>query len=197
MYSKINFSQLFNSQDEFYRNFKEKIKQEIRVAMPGQIVSFDSVNQTATVLPLLLQKTTKDNQNYEYEQISPLQDVQIILPRCNNFVLTFPLKEGDEGILLFMDNCYNLVWDKGGVQIPEEERYHDLSDAVFIPTIFSNPKNIENYSTDSTQLRSINGTSYIEFKNNDINLVGNVKINGNTYSSHTHTVGESTTSTPK
>lgn len=195
--SNNNLSQLFNSKDEFYRCFKDKIKQEIRVSMPGEIISFNNLNQTATVRPLLLQKITEDNQIYEYKQISPLQDVQVILPRCNDFVLTLPLKEGDEGILLFMDNCYNLVWDRGGTQIAEEERYHDISDAVFIPTIFSNPKNIENYSTNSTQLRNISGNSYIEFKDNEINLVGNVKINGNTYSSHTHTVGETITSTPK
>lgn len=197
MHNNINLSQMFDSKDEFYRNLKDNIKKEIRVCMPGEIVSFDCKNQTATVMPLLLQKTSEDTQNFEYQQISPLLDVQVILPRCNNFVLTFPLSKGDEGILIFMDNCYNLVWDRGGVQAPEEERYHDLSDAIFIPTIFSNPKNIKNYSSDSTQLRNIEGNSYIEFKGNEINLVGDVKINGNAYSSHTHNVGDSTTGIPK
>lgn len=192
-----NLSMLLNTPDEEKRVLKSNIFSNLRVAMPGIIEEFDPVNQTANVKPALRQKVIQKDMTYSFTELPTLPDVQVILPRCNNFVLTMPIKKGDEGILIFLDMCYDNFWEFGGVQNPAEYRSHDLSDAIFIPSIFSNPKNIKNYSSDSTQLRSVDGKSYIEFKDEEINIVGKVKINGNEYSSHTHKLGDNYTSSPE
>lgn len=175
-----DLEQLLNSENANYSALKNNIFSSLRVAMPGIVTSFDSENQTATIQPAIRQKIRGSDGNNQFIQLPLLPDVQVILPRCNDFVLTMPLKPGDEGLIIFLDSCYNLFWSYGGIQNPQELRKHDLSDAVFIPSIFSNPKNIKNYSNNSTQLRNIEGTSYIEFKGDSINIVGNVTLNGKT-----------------
>jgi hypothetical protein len=153
---------MFDSKDEFYRNLKDNIKKEIRVCMPGEIVSFDCKNQTATVCLYFFKKHLKTSK-FEYQQISPLLDVQVILPRCNNFVLTFPLSKGDEGILIFMDNCYNLVWDKEEFRLRKKKDI-TIYQMLYLFKLYFNPKNIKNYSSDSTQLRNIEEIHILNLK---------------------------------
>lgn len=68
-----------------------------------------------------------------------------------------------------------------------ELRQHDLSDGIFIPRIFSKPNVPSSLSTNTVQLRSADGATYIEIASGNVvnihssggcNIVGPVNITG-------------------
>ena len=55
-------------------------------------------------------------------------------------MLTFPVKPGDECLLVFNERCIDGWWQSGGSSEPLDYRQHDLSDAVAIMGISSLPQ---------------------------------------------------------
>ena len=47
--------------------------------------------------------------------------------------MTFPIKTGDECLVVFACRAIDVWWQSGGVQPPAETRMHDLSDGFVIP----------------------------------------------------------------
>lgn len=194
-----NIKEIIGTDEEFFRSFADNSKNNIRVAMPGIIQSFNVEEQTVTVQPAIRENINNPDYTSQWVQLPLLLDVPVIFPKAGEYVLTFPIRVGDECLIIFLDMCYDAWWSNGGIQNQIEKRRHDLSDAVCIPGLYSQPNKISNYSTDSCQLRNLEGTACIELKDNNINLVANsVKINGIDFNQHTHTAPANggTTSTP-
>jgi hypothetical protein len=167
------------STEELYRRLMENMANNLRVAMPGIIQAFDASTQTATVQLALREKIRDLSGNINQVEIPLLLDVPVVLPRAGAFILTMPVQKGDECLVVFADMCIDAWFSHGGVQNQLEKRRHDLSDAFAILGAWSQPNKISNYSTTSAQLRNEAGTSYIEIKNNEINIVSpTVKVNG-------------------
>jgi hypothetical protein len=166
------------SPDELFRRFGDKIISELRVSIPGIIQSFDDNTQTVTVQPALKERIVVDG-NIQIVNLPLLVDVPIQLPRAGNFVLTMPIKAGDECLVVFADMCIDAWFSNSGVQSQIEKRRHDLSDAFAIIGVWSQPNKLTNYSVSGAQLRNEAGTSYVEVRDSEINIVSPVvKING-------------------
>ena len=160
----------------------------VRVAMPGIIQSFDATEQTVTVQCAIREKINMDG-NLSWQEIPLLLDVPIIFPRAGNYILTMPIQTGDECLVVFGDSCMDAWWQSGGVQNQIDCRRHDLSDGYAIVGLYSQPRRITNYSTNTAQLRNLSGSAYVELSGNDVNIVG-----GNvTISATCVTIGGSTT----
>ena len=160
----------------------------VRVAMPGIIQSFDATEQTVTVQCAIREKINMDG-NLSWQEIPLLLDVPIIFPRAGNYILTMPIQAGDECLVVFGDSCMDAWWQSGGVQNQIDCRRHDLSDGYAIVGLYSQPRRITNYSTNTAQLRNLSGSAYVELSGNDVNIVG-----GNvTISATKVTIGGSTT----
>ena len=171
----------------------------VRVAMPGIIQSFDATEQTVTVQCAIREKINMDG-NLSWQEIPLLLDVPIIFPRAGNYILTMPIQAGDECLVVFGDSCMDAWWQSGGVQNQIDCRRHDLSDGYAIVGLYSQPRRITNYSTNTAQLRNLSGSAYVELSGNNVNIVGgnvtisatNVTIGGNTtidgrvFMSHKH-----------
>jgi predicted RNA-binding protein with PIN domain len=154
----------------------EKWGERLRVACPGIIQSFDSVKQTVTVKLAIREMVSLAGKPYENLEIPILQDVPIYMPRAGNFVLTMPVTAGDECLVVFGDNCIDSWWESGKVSNQLDYRRHDLSDGFAIIGPWSQPRKISNYSTDSAVLRNLNNDSYVEVRDNDINIVTPTKV---------------------
>ena len=154
----------------------EKLSNRIRVACPGIVQSFDSTKQTVTVKLAIREMVSLEGKPYENLDIPILQDVPIYMPRAGNFVLTMPVKVGDECLVVFGDNCIDSWWESGKVSNQLDYRRHDLSDGFAIIGPWSQPRKISNYSTDSAVLRNLNNDSYVEVRDNDINIVAPMKV---------------------
>jgi hypothetical protein len=176
-----NINEIIGSDYETYKTLADAIKSSIRVAIPGIIQSFDATTQTCTVQPCIREKVTNLDYSTDWTKLPLLLDVPIALPRAGNFALTLPVQKNDECLIIFSDMCIDGWWSLGGIQNQLEKRRHDLSDCFAILGTYSQPNKISNYSTDSAQLRNLSGTQYIGLSDNEVNIVGNLKINGEDY----------------
>lgn len=139
----------------------DSVSNQIRVAMPGIIQSFDPDAVTCTVLPAI-KGSDSDVNGKESGDIPLLVDVPVVFPRGGGCTLTFPVKAGDECLLIFSDRCIDFWWQSGGVQEPVDMRQHDLSDALAIVGPQSQAQKISGISTSSAQFRSDDGSTYFE-----------------------------------
>jgi hypothetical protein len=176
-----NINEILNSEEELYRAIKDSSSSSIRCACPGIIQSFDATTQICTVQLAIREHVTNSDHTKSWVDLPLLLDVPIVFPQCSSFALTFPISKGDECLVVFGDMCIDGWFSRGGVQNQLEKRRHSLSDGFAIVGVKSQPNVISNYSTDSVELRNKEKTQYIEIKENAINIVGNVTINGKAY----------------
>lgn len=130
----------------------------VRTSMPGRVVSFDPVMQTAVVEAMVHQVLSDGGA----AALPPLLDVPVAFPRAGGFVITFPVKPGDEGLVSLSDRCIDGWWQSGKAGPPLTYRMHDLSDAFFAPGICSLPNVVPDFKMDALVVRSLAGDAYVK-----------------------------------
>lgn len=148
----------------------EAIRRDLHTSMPGIIKSYDAKTQTAVVQPALQRV---------WRGVGPLDlplcpDVPIYFPAGGGFVLTFPVAPGDECQLNFNERAIDYWFDRGGVQLPSEVRFHDLSDAFAYVGFSSKPRFLASVAVDAAELRTRDGSMVIRLE------AGGIKLNGGT-----------------
>jgi hypothetical protein len=163
-----------------------KTKEAIRVALPGIIQSFNPATVTAEIQPSI-QYTHIDNDGTVIQKDYPLLvDVPVIFPRGGGCTLTFPVRKGDECLVVFADRCIDFWWQSGDVQKSGDPRMHDLSDGFAIVGPMSQRYKIGNISTSAAQLRTDDGSAFIELAaggavtitSPQVTINGPVQVNG-------------------
>lgn len=162
------------------------ISSMLRVSLPGIVQSFDSVACTCTVQPAIAGQGVDEKGQIQSAPLPLLTDVPVIFPRGGGCTITFPVKAGDECLVIFSDRCIDFWWQNGGVQEPVDPRQHDLSDAFAIVGPQSQAQKISGISTTSVQVRTDDGSSFIELmQGGNVNITtplltvnGNVQVNG-------------------
>ncbi|HBQ8791949.1 TPA: translation initiation factor IF-2 [Klebsiella quasipneumoniae] len=150
------------SKEQADAQLAQAIMSAMRVSIPGIIQSFDPDAVTAVVQPAI-KGAEKDESGAEVSVNLPLLvDVPVVFPRGGGCTLTFPVKAGDECLVIFADRCIDFWWQSGGIQEPVDERMHDLSDAFCIVGPQSQAKKIGGISTTAAQLRTDDGSAFIE-----------------------------------
>lgn len=147
----------------------------IRVAMPAKVLSFDGKH---TVTAQIMIK-----QNVSGEQVSypPIPDVPVSFLRAGGFVVTVPVKVGDEGTLLFYDRCIDGWYSSGNESEIMDFRLHDLSDASFLPGgISSQPNSLSEVFSGGLSLQTDDASTYLRVTNGKILIKGNIEHEGNT-----------------
>lgn len=157
----VGIAERIGDGEEQQRRTIENTLANARMAIPGQIIGFNASNQTATVQPAI-----KERVKGEWVQLPQLLDVPCFFPRAGGHCLTFPVKPGDECLVIFNDMCIDGWWQSGGVQTQIEVRRHDLSDAMALLGVTSVPRAVTEYSTDSVMLRNEDKDAYFEIKDN-------------------------------
>lgn len=125
--------------------------------MPGIVQSFDADSVTCDI-----QIGIKGESGGESTNLSVLTSVPVVFPRGGGVTMTFPIKSGDECLLVFGDRCIDFWHQSGDIQETVDERQHDLSDAFAIIGPQSQAKKISGISTSAAQLRSDDGSTYFE-----------------------------------
>jgi phage baseplate assembly protein gpV len=199
----MDYRERFGPHEEGLRLAMQGNQVSLWTAMPGVIQSFntDKPNTITAVITLSVIGVTQNSEG-TYSNQPPIQlyDVPVVFPRGGGCSLTFPLKSGDECLVVFAARCIDSWWQSGGVNnVPMEPRLHDLSDGFCIPGPYSQPNVISNISTTDVQLRSNDGNAFIGLNptihNITINTTGNVgaTISGTLSANVT---GNSTLTTP-
>lgn len=140
--------ELVNDSTRFMKAFEDRLMQKIRVAAPARVTSVDFEKQT-----LNAQITIRESVDGQLFGIPELLDVPFFILGGGDFSMTFPVKEGDECLVVFADSCIDSWWQNGDVQNPIDERRHDLSDGFALVGFKSQKNRLENFSDEAFQIR--------------------------------------------
>ena len=195
--------------EETFRIAAEGQQAKIWTALPGVIASFDAAAMTCTVQPAISGTRLKLDGSGVDVKMAVLLDCPVCFPGGGGATLTFPLKAGDECLVVFSSRCIDSWWQLGGVQGQAEMRMHDLSDGFVIPGPRSQPRKF-NVSDNAVQLRTDDSAAYVEINPTthkikaltsgdveilaaNITLEGNIILDGQI--TQQNTAGGSTTAT--
>lgn len=152
-----------DSQELVYKAVSDAISTGLRVALPGIIQSFDPEAVTVTVQPAIKGGIRQADGSTVSTSLPLLVDVPAIFPRGGGVTLTFPVKAGDECLVVFGDRCIDFWWQNGGVQEPgTDARQHHLADGFALIGPQSQAQKISGISTSAAQLRTDDGAAFIE-----------------------------------
>lgn len=160
----------YNDPEEMLRIALAGFQASVWTALPCIVESFDAAACTVKAQPTI-KAVLEDEQGVTSTVTLPLLlDCPVVFQRGGGFTLTFPVKPGDECLVIFASRCIDAWWQSGGVQEQAELRMHDLSDGFAIVGPFSKPSVISAINTDAPQLRSNDGTSYVEVAEDTITI---------------------------
>lgn len=131
-------------------------------ALPGIIVSFDSATLLAQVQVGIKSNVTAPDGSKAAIARSLLVDVPVCFPGGGGCTLTFPLQDGDECLLVFAARGIDAWVEYGGTQEAMPTRRHSMSDAFALVGVRSKARKLPQPASDTTQLRSDDGTTYVE-----------------------------------
>lgn len=131
-------------------------------AIPGIVQRFDAAAMTCEVQPSILMHTLPQIGNWQSVALPVLVDCPVQFPGAGGATMTFPVKPGDECLVVFASRCIDGWWQSGGVQPQAELRMHDLSDGFVLLGFRSRPRALANVSTSTAQLRSDDGATFID-----------------------------------
>ena len=183
--------------------------------LPGIVQSFDAAKRTCSVQPAIKALMSLPDGSTQWVEMPLLVDCPVQFPGSANLSLTFPLRQGDECLVVFASRCIDAWWQSGGIQVQAELRMHSLSDGFAVPGIRSVPA-VEAGGVHATeaQLRSHDGTyllgvdrdtghvrlkapdSEVKCSDGRVDITGVLWVNGERYIDHRHTgvtVGGGTT----
>lgn len=182
--SNLTIQERVGTQQTLNDLIMQKASRSVRVAMPGIVKSFNIDEQTVEVQPAIMERIIDETGLIQELPLPLLLDVPLVFPRSGGFSLTMPVNEGDECLIMFADTCIDAWWASGGVQIQEDIRRHDLSDAFAILGTWSQPNKVKNYSSTKAKLVHETSGNGAEVSAEGVNLVGVTKINGQALSDY-------------
>jgi hypothetical protein len=189
----------FDSPEETLRITGDALRASMWTALPGIIVSFNAGAMTVVVQPAVMRANLRERMT---QALPVLSDVPVVFPGGGGCTLTFPIKAGDECLVIFASRAIDSWWQSGGVQAPNFARTHNLSDGFALVGVRSRP-NAFAVATDRAELRANGGNTRIGLDPTSgevfitapggITVVGNVTVTGdviaNGVSLETHTHG--------
>ena len=139
--------------------FRELMK-DVCTSIPGHVLTFDPATQTAQIQVGILRF---DVNGASFEP-PPIVHVPVSFAGSHDWVLEHEIQPGTEGMIHFSQRCIDGWCQTGGVADNPIGRFHDYSDAVFVPGVRSLPNAVPNWSNDGVRLRNRAGSQFVWLK---------------------------------
>jgi hypothetical protein len=150
---------------------KRDVQMSIHCIKIGVIQDYDAAKQTATVSIAQKQVVRIEPDGTRILEDYPLiSKCPVVFPSGGGFTMTFPLAAGDECVLMFNDRQIDAWLVNGPGFAPTTRRVHDISDAIAFVGLRSNPRALEDVSETAVQLRSDDGTNFVEVNQNGVRV---------------------------
>lgn len=166
--------ELLRDPQESLRNAIDGNRVTLHTALPGLIESIDLSNQTVSVQPTIQGqkiKVAKDGTiTYTPVTLPLLIKVPLFFPRGGDYAITFPVKVGDECLVIFAERCIDSWWESGKVGPQIEFRMHDLSDGFAIVGFSSVPHVVPDIDPDKLQIRKLDASTVIELSESGVQI---------------------------
>lgn len=172
---------------------EDNLRSNLRVAIPAIVQKYYPETLTVDVQPAIKEWVSMGQGVSESQNLPLLVDCPVCFPQGGGFMITFPIKPGDECLIIFADMCIDSWWQNGckgpnNEIIPQtqaEIRRHDLSDGMAIFGMTSVP----NVGTIDTENMTINGDGVILIKGlNIVTINDQLQQLRAIYNSHTHNI---------
>lgn len=157
----MDIRERFEHMEEIIRAAIEARQLEMWTALPGVVEAVNFEKQTMTVRPSVKGAIRKPDGSIEHVDMPLLQDVPMQFPSGGGTAMTFPVKKGDETLVVFSSRSIDAQHQSGGAQQQMDGRMHSLSDGHALLGFRSNPRALKNVSGDAVQLRSEDGKAAI------------------------------------
>ncbi len=105
---------------------------DLHTSMPGRVVTYDPLTQTADVQPVVKRAIGKYDGETEHEELPIIHNVPIEWPGGGGYAMQFPVLPGDHVWLIFSEAATAQWRSTGQVSEPGDLRRHDLSYACAI-----------------------------------------------------------------
>jgi len=136
--------------------FKKDIFSSLNCHAIGTIYSFDPATQTCQATINYKQTYYRDSktgvQETYFEDYPPVVGAPVIILAGGGANLTFPIKQGDECLILFNDRDIDNWWASGQTKENKRGRMHSFTDAIVLVGLRSLAKTVTNYDTTHAQL---------------------------------------------
>lgn len=159
--------------------WKQAVKQALvdtRCSATGFLVEDMDVDSQTVTVQISIQERVRQQTGTQWWDIPPIGNVPVVMPRGGGYACTLPLKQGDEGLLVFCDTCFDSWWLNGQTNAPKadnvdtpsgsqrqfEVRRHYVHDCGFIPGMWSQKSTLISYDADNMQIRSDDATQMLE-----------------------------------
>lgn len=106
---------------------------ELHTSLPGVVRSYDSGTQRASVQPAIKRAYIAEDGIRDVEELPVAHEVPVVFPGSGGHLVTFPVAPGDQCLLVVCSASLEAWLSRGGVVDPEDDRHHNLTDAVCIP----------------------------------------------------------------
>lgn len=101
----------------------------LNVCLPGVVQEYDGSTKTVSVQPAI----KKLLESGEYLSLPLLSKVPVAFPKTANMLISWPLAQGDEGMIFFSQRSLEKWKEQGGQVEPGDTRLFNLSDGLFFP----------------------------------------------------------------
>lgn len=162
--------------EEMLRMALDAKQTQIWTAMPAIVQSFNPAAMTCEVKPTITGLLRTPEGNYSQVEMPLLLDCPVFFPGGGGVTLTFPIKPGDECLVIFASRCIDSWWQLGGIRGQAEYRMHDISDGFVFAGVRSQPRAFD-VDTTSAQLRSDDGLAFIEINPETHNIKAQTSAN--------------------
>lgn len=167
----------YNDPEETTRMALDGAAAQLWVALPAIVESVDFAKMTLSAQPALTGSQNSPNGSTSAVNMPLLVDVPIVFQGGGGYTITMPIAKGDECLIVFADRCIDAWWQSGGVQAPMEARMHDLSDGFAFIGPRSQPKVVPDISPSNIQIRSDDGTVFVEIdKTGKVNITAPTSV---------------------
>lgn len=113
----------------------QTFREEIHVALPGVVKSYNAATQTADIQPQIKRALRKRDGSIVTEDLPILPSVPVGALRAGGFFFHMPVTTGDHVLVIFCERDIN-EWRRLGSNVdPADLRTHSLSGAVAIPML--------------------------------------------------------------
>lgn len=145
-----------------------KLAESICVSATVKVLKFDKNKMTVNVQPL-----SKHLENGKYETPPPILQVPVATTRMGGFISRPWIKEGDVGVVVYLDHDMDSTVTGGKEAKPLTERNHSTSDAVFIGGIVSGSYTVNGLPDEAHVLAKEDGTVYLAVTQNTVSIKNN------------------------
>lgn len=155
--------------EEFLREHFRRYQAGMWTALPMVVNTWNYPSKqqnTVHAVPGVAGLKQNTDGDWVAEPMPECPDMPVHFMGGGDFFFTHPITQGDEGIGIFASRVIDGWWQNGGTNVARpsygQNFMHEIGDGMFIPTRLSNKNILPSISQTSAQLRSRDGTSYIE-----------------------------------